>query len=78
MDGDGGRVRFHSAEDDHKHLNKGGLSGGLVDGVAAMQVEVVASADDTEKRVSMNAEGGGGDGREKGLDDEELDRFVGV
>lgn len=62
MDGDGGGIGLHAAEDDDEHLDEGSLGSGLVDGIAAVEVEVVAGANDAKEGVPVDAEGGGGDG----------------
>lgn len=60
-------VGLHLAEDDDKHLDEGGLGGSLVDGALAAKVQIVASADDLEEGVAMNAQVGGGDGGKERL-----------
>lgn len=47
---DTNRLVLHTGEDDVEHLRESGLGCGLVDQVAAGQVDVVAGADSEENR----------------------------
>lgn len=64
---------FHSCEDDVEHLRERGLSRGLVDEVAAGQVDVVAGPDSEEHRALMNLYVWGGHRRQQGLREKEVD-----
>lgn len=62
---------LHACEDNVEHLCERGLSGGLVDEVAAGQVDVVAGSDGEEHRALMNLYVRGGHRRQQGLDGKE-------
>lgn len=59
---------FHACEDDIEHLCERGLSSGLVDEIAAGQVDVVAGPDCQEHRALMNLDVRRGHSRQQGLD----------
>lgn len=59
---------FHACEDDIEHLCERGLGGGLVDEVAAGQVDVVAGPDCQEHRALVNLDVWRSHSRQQGLD----------
>lgn len=61
---------LHPCEDNVEHLCKRGLSSGLVDEVAAGQVDVIAGPDCKEHCALMDLYVRGGDSRQQGLDRE--------
>lgn len=61
---------LHACEDNVEHLCERGLGGGLVDEVAAGQVDVVAGPDRKEYRALMNLYVWGGHRRQQSLDGE--------
>ena len=61
---------LHACEDNVEHLCERGFSGGLVDEVAASQVDVVAGPDGEEDRALVNLYVRGGHRRQQGLDPE--------
>lgn len=58
---------FHAREDDVEHLRERGLRGGLVDEVAAGQVDVVAGPDRQQHRALVNLNVRRGHRRQQGL-----------
>lgn len=69
---------LHACEDNVEHLCECGLRSGLVDEVAAGQVDVVAGPDCKEHRALMDLYVRGGDSRQQGLDrerEEEVKRY---
>lgn len=62
---------FHACEDNIEHLRERGLSSGLVDEVAAGQVDVVAGPDRQQHRALMNLNVRRGHSRQQGLDGDE-------
>lgn len=61
------RLALHAREDDVEHLRERGLRRGLVDEVAAGQVDVVAGPDREEHRALVDLDVGGGHRRQQGL-----------
>lgn len=61
---------FHACEDNVEHLRERGLRRGLVDEVAAGQVDVIAGPDCEENRALVDLYVRGGHGRQQGLDGE--------
>lgn len=61
---------LHAGEDDVEHLREGGLGRGLVDEVAAGQVDVVTGPDGEQHRAFVDLYVRGGDRREQGLEGE--------
>lgn len=58
---------FHACEDNVEHLRERGLGGGLVDEVAAGQVDVVAGPDRQQHRALVDLNVRRGHGRQQGL-----------
>lgn len=67
---------FHACEDNVEHLCERCLRGGLVDEVAAGQVDIVAGSDCQEHRALMNLDVRRGHSRQQGLDRDERKSWV--
>lgn len=66
---------FHAREDDIEHLCERGLSSGLVDEVAAGQVDVIAGPDGQEHRALVNLYVRRGHRRQQRLEEEEVNSY---